>query len=372
MSPADRDFKGPAPASFHRMVAEAVEGDREALTAVLEVEDLEEWVRDHRMGSALFVAAEGLGVEGPAVDHCNAVCVATAGQWMRLRALLAQAGKALDAAEIPWIPLKGLDTAERFFPRPELRLSSDLDVLVPFDRLDEAMAALGDASWVFKSSPLMAAYQREEGYNWGGRGPHGDSFELHYRLWGMVPSSVVEACWETAVASPDLGSKGFRLAPPMAFLVSAVHSWVHAGKPQFIYWWELKLIADQLEGATEVVSAAREHELQFPVGLAAEYVGRLWDHDVCLEVGRTLLDDIRLSERVALGRVRRSGIDAMTLELLYVARLLARRPSRMGWKSIWRRLWPHAGIVEDTTSEALPWWRRRATAAMRNVGLTKK
>ncbi len=85
-----------------------------------------------------------------------------------------------------------------------------------------------------------------------------------------------------------------------------------------------------------------------------------------------MLDDIRLPERVALGRVRRRGIEAMTLELLYVARLLSRRPSRMGWKSIFRRVWPHAGIVEDTTPEDRPWWRRRVLATLANLGLKRE
>jgi hypothetical protein len=371
VSPADEGFLGPAPSSFHRMVAAAIEGDRDSLIRVLEKERLDEWAGFHRMGAALFVAAEGLGLEGPAVDRCHAICVATAVQWMGLRAALAKAGGVLDAADVPWIPLKGLDTAERFFPRPELRLSSDIDVLVPAERLDEAKKALGAAGWVFSSTPLLAAYQRDEGYNWQACGSHGDSLELHYRLWGMVPGSMVEACWRSAVASPNLGPRGFRLAPPMAFLVSAVHSWIHAGRPQFIYWWEIKLIADRLDSVDEVAAAAREHGLQFPVGLAAEYVGRLWDHELCLGLARTLLKDVRLPERVALGRVRRRGIESMTLGLLYVARLLARRPSRMGWKSVFRRVWPHPGIVEGATPPEYPWWRRRGLATLRNLGLLR-
>jgi hypothetical protein len=158
----------------------------------------------------------------------------------------------------------------------------------------------------------------------------------------------------------------------MAFVVCAVHSWVHAGRPQFIYWWEMKLIADRLEDGIGVEAAARELGLELPIGLAAEYVGQMWELPLWAELGRTLLTGLRLPERVALGRVRRRGIDAMSLELLYVTRLLARRPSRMGWKSVLRRAWPHAGIVEDTTPEGLPWWRRRGLATMRNLGLTRK
>jgi len=183
---------------------------------------------------------------------------------------------------------------------------------------------------------------------------------------------MVEGCWRSAVLSPDLGRRGFRLEPAMAFLVCAVHSWIHAGQPQFIYWWELKLIADRLAGAGDVVAFAREHGLQFPVGLVAEYVGRLWHHELCLGLARELLEDIRLPEQCALGRVRRLGIESMTLELLYIARLMARRPSRMGWKSVFRRVWPHPGIVEDTTPPGFPWWRRRGLATLRNLGFIRE
>jgi hypothetical protein len=361
-------FSGPPPSSFELAVAAAIEGDGAALTRVLDDERLDDWVRRHRMGPALFIAAREAGIEGPAVERCRTICMATAAQWMRLRAALGEIGSVLDGAEVPWIPLKGLDTAERFFPRPELRLSSDIDLLVPSDRLGEAMGALEAAGCSFPTTPLLAAYQRDEGYNWHGQAPRGESLELHYRLWGMVPENLAEACWASAVAAPDLGRMGFRLAPAMAFLVSAVHSWIHAGPPQFIYWWEMKLIADRLVGADEVAADARNHGLQLPVGLAAEYVGRLWEHALCLELGRTLLDDLRLPERVALRRVQRRGIESMTLGLLYAARLLALRPSRMGWRSVVRRVWPHPGIVESSTPTDLAWWRRRVQVTRRNLG----
>lgn len=323
------------------------------------------------MGPALFCAARDMGVEGPAVDFFDALYMATAAQWVRLSSTLAQVGSGLDAANIPWIPFKGLDTADRFFPQPELRLSSDLDVLVPVDLMDRAVEVLSKSGWDFRSTPLLADYQREEGYARQARGPHGVGLELHYRLWGMAPQSLVEACWNSAEAATDLGRSARRLSPPMAFVVSAVHSWIHAKQPQFIYWWELRLIADQLSGPDEVAAFAREHGLQLPVGLAAQYVGVLWQHESCLDLGRVLLDDLRWPERAALGRVRRRGIEALTLEVLTLSRLFARRPSRMGWKSIYRRVWPHAGTVEDSTPVDLAWWRRRLMATAENLGLTR-
>jgi hypothetical protein len=371
VSPAGESYRGPQPRPFDLAVAAAVEGDRDSLQRVLEDERIGEWAGKHRMASALYLAAKQHEIDRPEVDEFHKVFVATAAQWIRLRAVLTEAGTALDDSGVSWIPLKGLDTAERFFPRPELRLSSDVDLLVPAEKVEASIGAMEALGWDFGSSLERAAYQREEGYAWQGRGPHGDSVELHYRLWGMVPESLVETCWRSATESPDLGRNACRLEPSVAFVISAVHSWIQAGRPQFIYWWEMKLIADRLNDAIGVVATAREHELQFPVGLAAEYVGRLWDHALCLELAGTLLDDLRWPERMALARVRRRGIDSMTLELMYVARLLARRPSRMGWKSAFRRFWPHPATVERTTPSGIPWWRRRVMATARNLGLAK-
>ena len=93
MSPGKGDFRGPEPRRFHRLVAAAVEGDREALIGVLDDEHLEEWVLHHRMAPALFVAANDLDIEGPGVEHCRAVYQATAMRWTRLRAVLSRIGR---------------------------------------------------------------------------------------------------------------------------------------------------------------------------------------------------------------------------------------------------------------------------------------
>jgi hypothetical protein len=319
------------------------------------------------MGSALFEAASDLGLTGPGVDLCERIHLATSAQWLRLTSGLARIGAALDAADVPWIPFKGLDTAQRFFPRPELRLSSDVDLLVSKGALDAAMNAVSQAGWDFRTTPRRIAYQKAEGYAWQGRNPRAVPLELHYRLWGMVPGSLVEACWRSAAPDPDLGRKAFRVSPSMAFILCAAHSWTQGSLPQFIYLWEIRLIASHLATSEEVTVIARENGLQLPVGLVAGYVGRMWDDELCLTVGRSLLADLRWPERMALGRARRRGIDAMPLELLHFSRLLSGRPSRMGWRSIVRRVWPHPATIEESTPEGTAWWRRRLSAASRNI-----
>ena len=62
-------------------------------------------------------------------------------------------------------------------------------------------------------------------------------------------------------------------------------------------------------------------------------------------------------------------MDGLTLDVVYLARLLARRPSRMGWLAPWRRIWPHPGTVNQLTPDEWPWWGRRAWIMSHNLGL---
>jgi len=372
VSVAGHVWLAPPAHPVHLCLAKAVGGDAAALRALLTDLDALHVFTMHRIGPALYAAAHRLGLTGEIVEHCHGAFVGEAGRWLFFREGLARVGAALEGAGVSWMPFKGIDTAERFFPRPELRPMSDIDVLVPSAMLGDAVRALEGDGWTFPATPLLERYQREEGYNWSPRSAHGGNLELHYRLWGSVPESLTEACWKTAVADPEFGEHAFRLAPEMAFVVSAVHSWKRGNQIRMLDLWELKLIADRLENAEGVVAAAREHGLQLAVGLVADYAGQLWDHPVCEEVGRSLLSQLRLAERMALRRVRRRGIDAMTLERLTFTRLLARRPSRLGWKLVLRRVWPHPGDVEQTTPGELPWWRRRAMAAWAGIGMRGK
>ncbi len=62
-------------------------------------------------------------------------------------------------------------------------------------------------------------------------------------------------------------------------------------------------------------------------------------------------------------------MESLTLNRMYLARLLSGRPSRMGWRAPWRQVWPHPGTVERATPASWPGWGRRCYLMLQNLGL---
>jgi hypothetical protein len=120
-----------------------------------------------------------------------------------------------------------------------------------------------------------------------------------------------------------------------------------------------------------VVGEARHWGLQLLVGAAAEAAAELWEASANAQIAAGLLGDLRFAERCALARARRVGVDSVRLEWIQLARLLSRRPSRMGWLGAWRRVWPHPAVVRAKTPPGWGWARRRAWLAARQIGLMR-
>ena len=356
---------------WHRQLAAAIEGDSDSILAVAQRSEQVERAESHRLQPGLFWSGIGAGLGDQLPQQWQHQYRFAASRWARLRAVLAAVGGVLDGASIPWLPIKGMDTAERFFPSPELRPTSDLDVLVPRESVDQALRMLSENGWSFPVSANVRQFQRDLGYNWHGSADHGESLELHYRLWGLLPDRVVELCWERAQPSPDLGTYGYRMSPELAFLVCAMHLWVHLGPPQLVYFWELRLIGRYGVDVETIVNATERFGLQLPVGVAAAYTHQLWDDPVCLDIATHCEQSLRWSERRTTVSVERHGISALTLEKIVASRLLAGRPSRKGLGSLFRYVWPHAGTVEQKTPEGLPWWRRRLIATAKNLDVRR-
>ncbi|HEX2701600.1 MAG TPA: nucleotidyltransferase family protein [Acidimicrobiales bacterium] len=99
-------------------------------------------------------AAEFHGVDGcvhhslaPVVDPTRFAALGGAHRRSidrHVRALgdLAAAAPALDDLGVPWLVVKGPVLAEAFYPRPDLRSYSDLDVVVPASALGDVLAAV--------------------------------------------------------------------------------------------------------------------------------------------------------------------------------------------------------------------------------------
>jgi hypothetical protein len=176
-----------------------------------------------------------------------------------------------------------------------------------------------------------------------------------------VPDTMGAEMLSRAGQAPELGVSARHLSWPDAFALAAAHIWVTPPPRPLLYWWELQLLA-QVGGESmpqDVIRRAKVWGLQLPLGLAARAAASLFRGQGCSQIGDVLLADLRPPERRVLSLAARRSPQTLPLAKLAVARLLAGRPSRMGWRAPMRRLWAHPGIVELYSSAHWPWpWRR--------------
>lgn len=351
-------------------LASALEGDAEALRALLADGASGELARRHRTGPALYRHARLLDATGPALDAWRHEARTSAARHLALAAVLDDAAQALEGAGVAWAPLKGFDLATRFEDRGEQRPTGDLDLLVAPTDLETGREALLAAGFQgFEETPRSGAYLREEGYAWQATHPSGVLLELHFRLWGLVPEDFAAGVLERARPEATLPPGGRRLRLADAYVVAAVHLWLDPPPRKLLAFYDLPRLAEHLEEADEtdeVVEAAADGDLELPVALAAEVSSALWRRDACGEVVRRLAARLRTAERFFAARLRRRGLAAAPLHAIVLARLLARRRSRHGLpRTVGRRLWPHPGTVERLTPDDWPWIRRRFAATLR-------
>jgi len=324
---------------YDRLLAAAAEGNASAIEALLADPSAIEAVGDHRIGPLLAHRMHELDME--VYPAWQSLLRNSAVGRMFLDEALSSLGRIFDAAGIPWLPLKGMGKVKDFFPAPECRPTSDLDVLIPPGRLDEARRLLLEKGWETEEND---GFDPAEVYNWKARYPgSGILLELHYTLWGGVDREF--APYLLGNAGKDEESR--RTVPespvPDLFLISASHLWNSPLPRALLYFFELHLIAgverEDSEGFSEaVIAPARRFDLQLPVGLAATIAGDLFSDPAAIRIGAVLLDDLRMAEKLALRLPGKNPTADLNLGVLTFARLLSGRKSRNGWKAVSRFL----------------------------------
>jgi hypothetical protein len=264
-----------------------------------------------------------------------------------------------------------MDLASRLYRWPEERQVGDIDVLVAARDLGPARDALTAGGWRARcSDERLRSFVREEGYNVQLVDASEILLELHFRFWGMIGEGFAAEALSSAQPDPGLGSSGRRLAWPFAFVVAAVHCWTDPPPRAVRQWWEIQRLSEQGgEGmASRVPEITRRWGLELPVAQAAAVVCELWPESSCGAIRDGLRSHLRMPERIVSSRAARRGPDLLGWHEIYLARLLAGRLTRMGWRAPLRRLWDHPGTVAATTPANWPWWRRRSMAVARNLG----
>jgi hypothetical protein len=336
-----------------RRAASALAGG-EALARLAEDQRAIEIARGEKLGPALARAAGRAGLTGAAAEGWRGELRAAAATRMWLAAAAGDLVAILGEAGIPFAPIKGWDLGRRVYPSPEERPTSDLDLLLPPDRLDPALAALGAAGFrLLQTGKRAERYLREEGYAAALKAPAGQLVELHFRLWGSAPADLAAALLAAAAADPDLGQTARAIRLEHAYLLAAFHIFLDPPPRPAGAFRDLALLAAKNLDAAFLEEETRRFGLALPVGLASAAAGELFGDESCRALAARLRPTLRWPEQ-------RVPWDAdCGSRQLFLARLLAGRPSRHGWRLLWRRFWPHAGIVEAATPEGRSWARRR-------------
>jgi hypothetical protein len=353
-----------------RLMAAALEGHVEALEQLAGTPALISQVAAHRVGPALAIRAVEAGIDGPALTSWRQALRTSVARRTLLEASMSRLGAALAATGVAWAPLKGMGVSKLLYPQPAERPTTDLDVLVAAEDLQAARQALSKQDWqpIF-TDPLVERYLLEEGYAWQAADRHRLPLELHYRLWGSVPAELAEAVMARSTPDPELGSTARRLSHVDAYIIAAVHSWLTNNPRPLLYWWELHRMAElaSTEEVQEIIVRACQVGHPHFVGAAASVAGDLWLGGHSRAIADQTLGKLRVPERASLALLRRIGPESAPLAILVAANLLANRPSRARWRTIYRRLWAHPGDVAQSTDSSWPWPYRRLVHLTRAI-----
>ncbi len=320
---------------------------------------------------ALALVAADSGFEQAVVASWRQALQLSMARWLLVREAVESVSEALSNAGVRWAPIKGFDVCSRFYDPPESRPTTDLDILIEPARFDDARRCLGAAGWSGLFEGARAEdYLRSEGYAWQATGPSPVLLEVHFRLWGLVEEGLAEVMISSAHPDPALGATGLRLRRDHAYLLAAVHAWLRETPRSLSDWRDLDRIlrVSSEEEIGLIIVGARNGALGLPVCLSSAVAARLWPQSGHGRILDALAPELLRREATVLEDLESVGFDGLSTARIVLARLLSGRPSRAGLRSVWRRLWPHPGIVERETPAEWSWVRRRGACLLRAAG----
>ncbi|KQS68830.1 hypothetical protein ASG41_07955 [Modestobacter sp. Leaf380] len=216
---------------------------------------------------------------------------------------LAVAGAALDAAHIPWACFKGPVLSAVYARVGVARSAIDLDLLVPPDRLGDALRALS-ATGGGLLSRNFTLLRREVPGEVAAVGRHGTSIDLH---WTMINRSLrrQRATISTADLLRDVERVplGSTTAPVLQPDVALAHVCLHAalaGASRVSWLLDVALsVQDRAVDWDQLIATARAWGVPVPIGLVLQRSATLVGTPVPPAVLRSLLGrDWALAERL--------------------------------------------------------------------------
>ncbi|MGE4014670.1 MAG: nucleotidyltransferase family protein, partial [Alphaproteobacteria bacterium] len=167
----------------------------------------------HTLVPMLYASLQAHGVDDPVMGRLK-------GQyrffWLRNQLQMARGAKAIDALQrhgIPVILLKGAAMAAAYLDDPTVRPMSDIDVLVPTERLHDALLALRQGGWTphpQMSDRMIAEDIARWSPSWDFRDSTATSVDLHWHVMHLSMQPDADADFWAASQETGFGGRCVR------------------------------------------------------------------------------------------------------------------------------------------------------------------
>lgn len=217
-----------------------------------------------------------------------------------LRLRLSPVLGALQQRDVPAVVLRGPDFADRLYPQPGLRLFTDLDILVPRGRLDDAGEALRAIGYELRHIKNLKHTDPYGEQLWKHPDHGQEQVEIH---WNLVNSPVLQrrVSVELGDLSCEPGTR--RLSPASLLLMAAVHGATSHSFDRLQILCDIRQIARLNVDAEELAAACRRTGSAFSVVAGLGLAERAFRDDACRRLRRQLAADSLFARCVLTPRV---------------------------------------------------------------------
>ena len=293
------------------------------------------------------VAEGAVRCESAGVDQVGEMAVLVAAWSLQLERRLLAVDDLFARHGVPHRFVKGATIAHRFYDHPALRMSVDVDVLVPTGRLDQAVAVLADAAHERDQSEPYRGFSRRYAKSVTMRHRTGAEIDVH-RIIADGPfglRATHDVLWSRPSADVQIGG---RLVPALDPVAAFVHACVNAvASYDRVSLASLRDVAQVGQAVAGDVPAVRELADELAVGACVTEAVRQtsvelgWRAPASIEAiadwpvsrrERQWLDSYRErpsdARRALLGMHAVPGVRAKVAYLASVGALLSGRPAR--------------------------------------------
>lgn len=315
---------------------------------------------DEPIGEARLLPAvcRNLSAHGEAPDAAlKRAAAASMGAAARFASATAAALRALDDASVPALALKGAALREGFYQGSGARPMSDIDILVPEARIEDALTALEGAGWRGGADRRWLATPSHAGTL---RSSSGLSLDLHrHALYEARFREANDLFFAHSVPVEIEGVKARRMGASDQLLHSLVHGlrWSIARSPIWVLDAAMILRSREVEAAA-VAERARFLRLTWAMLEGLRIAGAILDLGPDASAVRRALEANRVGalERLEHGsRVSEPGgrLGALpNLWFAYERSVSSGRPPLAGFPSFLRKAW---GLPADRSLTGLLW-----------------